>query len=225
MSGDRVWTWDKGDVLVGWNYRPMRRSDGGLVRLDLEAPEARRAWLRGLLARLPALLGDFACPAKSNVAGLEINEDTHWFDWRSKEGPAELLDLVGKADGVVHVETGLTLTCLDRNLDPFEIERGGDIWVSFMLTEPGALNTAYFEDPVYLRVTLRADPYAPITRAPVDDKDNRVLAAINGPRLTAFLERIERDVPAQLIEVDEEVYRGAVGPRGFLPVPGTLAGA
>jgi hypothetical protein len=105
------------------------------------------------------------------------------------------------------------LTCLDRNLEPFEITRGAGFYVNFALTESGALNTA-MEDPVYLRMVLYADPYAPVSRGPV--KDNAVLAAINGPRLTAFLERIERDVPARLLEVDEEVYRGAVGPRGFL---------
>lgn len=219
MAEDRVWRWDGGGVLVGWNYEPMARSDGGLVRLDLEAPDIRRAWLRGLLARLPALLGDFAYPTEANVAVQRMGEDACLIDWRTKDGPAELLDFVGKTDGVHYVHAGLTLTCLDRNLEPFEIARGAGLFVNFALTESGALNTA-MEEPVYLRVVLRADPYAPISRGPVEN--NRALAAINGPRLTAFLERIERDVPARLIEIDEAVYRGAVGPRGFLAVPGTV---
>lgn len=217
MAEDRVWRWDGGGVLVGWNYRPMARSDGELIRLNLEAPEVRRAWLRGFLARFPALLGDFAYATESNVAAKGIGEDACEIDWRNKDGAAALLDFVGKTDGVHYVYADLTLTCLDQNLEPFEIERGGGFYVNFLLTESGALNTTE-EEPVYLRMVLNADPYAPISRGPV--KDNQVLAAINGPRLTAFLERIERDVPAQLLEVDEEVYRGAVGPRGFLPPAG-----
>ena len=53
--------WNGGGPLVSWNFRPMARSDGGLVRADLEASDVRRHWLRGLVARFPALLGDFAC--------------------------------------------------------------------------------------------------------------------------------------------------------------------
>jgi hypothetical protein len=217
MTEDRVWGWNGGGVLVGWDYRPMARSDGGLIQLNLEAPEIRRTWLRGLLARLPALLGDFAYATKSNVAARGLGERACEIDWRSKEGPAALLDFVGKTDGIHYVYADLTLTCRDKDLEPFEIVGGGGFYVDFALTESGALNTA-MEDPVYLRAVLNADPYAPISRGPV--QDNRALAAINGPRLTAFLERIERDVPAQLIEVDEEVYRGAVGPHGFLTPAG-----
>jgi hypothetical protein len=216
MASDRVWRWNGGGTLVGWNYRPMARSDGRLIPLDLGPPDVRRAWLRGFLARLPALLGDFAYAEEGNVAAWGVGEYACAIDWRTKDGPSALLDFVGKTDGVGYVYAALTLTCLDRNLEPFEITRGAGFYVNFTLTESGALNTA-IEDPVYLRIVLYADPYAPISRGPVTD--NAVLAAINGPRLTAFLERIERDVPAQLLEVDEEVYRGMVGPRGFLPAP------
>jgi hypothetical protein len=222
MSEDRVWRWNGGGTLVSWNYRPMARSDGRLIRLDMEAPEARRAWLRDLLARLPALLGDFAYATWSHVAAKGAGELACEVDWRAEDGPAKLLDFVGKTDAVYYVYADLTLTCRNSSLEPFEIERGGGLYVKFTLTDSGALNTAE-EDPVYLRMVLYADPYAPLSRGPV--KENRVLASINGPRLTAFLERIERDVPAQLLEVDEEVYRGAVGPRGFLPAPGTLTDA
>lgn len=222
MAEQRVWCWNRGGVLVGWSYRPMARSDGGLIRLNLEAPELRRAWLRGLLAHLQALLGDFAYATESWVAAKGLGEDACEIDWRSKDGPPAILDFVGKTDGVGYVYADLTLTCLDETLEPLEIRGGGGFYVNFILTEDGALNTAE-EDPVYLRVVLNADPYAPISRGPV--KDNRVLAAINGPRLTAFLDRIERDVPAQLMEIDEEKYRGAVGPRGFLPQPGARSDA
>lgn len=224
MTEERVWRWNGGDVLVGWDYRPMARSDGGLIPLNLniEVPEVRRVWLRGLLARLPALLGDFAYATKSRVTAWGIGEDACVIDWRTKDGQATLLDFVGRTDAVHEVHITLTLTCLDRNLEPFEIEWGGGFIVNFRLTESGALNTAR-ADPVYLNFVLYADPYAPRSRGPV--KNDPVVAALNGPRLTAFLERIERDVPAQLLEIDEEVYQGAVGPHGFLPPPGASSDA
>jgi len=169
MAEKDLWRWNGGGALVSWSYVPMARGDGGLVPLNLEGPEVRRVWLRGLLTRLPVLLGDFAYAMDSRVAAWLAGEGACAIDWRTKDGPATLLDFVGRTDAVHEVYTHLALTCLDRNMEPFEIEWGAGLFVSFALTDSGALNTA-MKVPVDLRLALYADPYAPDSRGPMKDR-------------------------------------------------------
>jgi len=106
----------------------------------------------------------------------------------------------------------LDLTCLRQDLEPFVIGSGAEFWVNIDLTDSGTLDTTA-DAPVYLRVGLNADIYSPRTQTKV--RDNTLLSRLNGPRLTQFLERIERDVPAQFLEMHGAHYNGMVGPRGF----------
>jgi hypothetical protein len=204
-------TWWRHAALVGWNYRPMARSDGKLVPLELNDPQARRRWLCDLVDRLPALLGDFGSLTEVRVNALGKGEGACMIDWRNREGPPTLAAFLQR-ETIETVETHLNLTCLDRDLKPLEIEHGADLWIKIRLTESGALDH-WTDAPVYLRLELNADIYAPQSLGEV--RDNALLAALNGPRLTNFLERIESDVPAQLLEMDGERYGGLVGPRGF----------
>jgi hypothetical protein len=96
------------------------------------------------------------------------------------------------------------------------------LWINMWVDESGSLDLT-MDAPVYLRFVLNADIYAYWSFG--DVQDNAFLAAINGPRLTAFLERIERDVPAQLLGMDGERYEGLVGPKGFKAPPNTVKDA
>jgi hypothetical protein len=216
MGDAKTWRWT-GENVPSWDLRPMARSAGRLIPLALEAEDVRSSWLVGFLTRFPALLGDFAYAAKTDVTAWQMGEDACVIDWRTKDGQAALLDFVRSNPRIYDVHTDLTLTCLDQGLEPIEIVRGAEFYVSFLLTESGALNTTR-EDPAYLRLALNADIYAPRSHGEI--RDNTRLAALNGPRLTGFLQRIERDVPAQLLELDDEGYRGMIGPHGFLPPAG-----
>jgi hypothetical protein len=94
-----------------------------------------------------------------------------------------------------------------------EVPEGAEFQVRIWFTDSEALDPTT-DAPVYLRLKLNADVYAP--RSIGDIKDNKLLAALNGPRLSGFLERIERDVPAQLLEIHQDHHPpGTVGPRGF----------
>src|SRR4051812_13257408 len=210
MMGDaKTWRWDS--PLVGWNYRPMVRSDGRLLPLDLQDPDVRRRWLCDLVSRLPDLLGDFAHPTEVRVSARGKGEGACVVDWRNKEGPSTLLAFLQQAKTtLVHVY--LDLDCLNRDLEPLVIPDGAELVINMWLDEAGSLDLKS-DAPVYLRFLLNADIYAP--RSFGDMPDNAFLAGLNGPRLTAFLERIERDVPAQFLDMDGERYGGLVGPRGF----------
>jgi hypothetical protein len=137
-------------------------------------------------------------------------------DWRSDEGSSALLAFWQQGTSL-GMEAKLDLTCLGRNLEPMEIPNGARLLINIWLTDSGALDSTT-DAPVYLRLELNADIYAPWSLGEI--QDNALLAALNGPRLANFLERIEKDAPAQLLEMDGERYGGMVGPRGF-KVPGS----
>lgn len=210
--GDRTtWHFDSGG-LVGWNFRPMARSDGPLVRLDLDDRETRRRWICDLVGHLSELLGDFARPHKVHVHTNDKGYDACVVDWQDVEGPSTLLAFLRQAETWV-VDAWLDLTCLDRDLDPLEIADGAHFMIKVDLTNSGALDHRT-DAPVYVRLELNADIYAPWSLGEI--QNNALLAALNGPRLAGLLERIERDVPAELLEIHQDHHpRGTVGPRGF----------
>lgn len=198
----------------------MARSDGQLIPLDLREWDTRKRWLCDLMGRLPALLGDFAHPTRVHVAALGKGQGDRVFEWGEQGGPAKLLAFL-QAEKPALVQTYLDLSCVDRNLEPFEINLGAEFWIKMRVDESGSL----YKDtdaPVYIRFDLNADIYAYWSFG--DVQDNATLAALNGPRLTAFLERIEREVPAQLLGMDGERYDGLVGPRGFTAPAKALEG-
>jgi excisionase family DNA binding protein len=211
MDDGKTWRWDGG--LVGWNYRPMARSDGQLVRVELEDSEARRRWLGDLVGRLPMLLGDFGYVTEVSASARGEGARACVVDWREKQGPSTLLSFLQRADAW-EVHLCLDLTCLDKDLEPLEVKNGADIWINIELTDSGDLDRRT-DAPVYLRLELNADIYAPWSLGEV--QDNAHLAGLNGPRLAAFLERIEREVPAELLEIHQDHHpRGTVGLRGFM---------
>ena len=53
---------------------------------------------------------------------------------------------------------------------------------------------------------LRSDVHAPWTAG--GSCDNRELAALNGPRFTAFLHRLEDELPAEFESTDGGTYQG-----------------
>jgi hypothetical protein len=211
MKGGRTWRFDSGG-LVMWNFRPMARSDGGLVPLELEDQEIRRRWLCDLVGRLPALLGDFGCPTE--VCAHAVGKRRCVIDWRNEEGPSALLAFLRQGAALV-VEFELDLTCLGMDLEPMKVPCGAEFLVHIKLMDgdSGALNPET-DTPIHIRLKLNADIYAP--RSLGEIQNNVFLAALNGPRLAGVLERIERDVPAELLEIDEYIHpRRTVGPRGF----------
>lgn len=46
-------------------------------------------------------------------------------------------------------------------------------------------------------------------------RDNSKLAALNSPRLSEFLQRLEREVPANLMSIDADDYQGMIDGHGF----------
>jgi hypothetical protein len=188
----------------------MARGDGHLVPLDLREWDTRKRWLCDLVGRMPALLGDFAYLGRVRATSRGSGDDCE-INGRDQAGQTRLLEFLQQTEPI-EVLAYLELTCLDRNLEPFEINLGAELRINMRVDESGSLDLT-MDAPVYIRLDLNADIYAYWSFG--DVQDNAFLAALNGPRLTAFLERIERDVPAQFLDMDGERYSGLVGPRGF----------
>src|SRR5690349_12036455 len=127
MNDRRTWRRDTGG-LVGWSYRPMAQSDGQLVPMDLQDWDNRTRWLGDLIGRLPALLGDFAYIDVVHVGARGKGQGDCVFNWR-EEGSTRLLTFLQHAETEV-VQANLALTCLDRNLEPFEIDLGATLWIN-----------------------------------------------------------------------------------------------
>jgi hypothetical protein len=63
---------------------------------------------------------------------------------------------------------------------------------------------------------LNVDIFSPSTGGA--NRDNRVLASLNGPRLKSFLHRLRAGLGAELVDVDRQ-HGGEIGPDGYLPAP------
>jgi hypothetical protein len=220
MAEPRTWVWDSD--LASWSYRPMARSDDRLIPLNLEAPEGRSRWLQRLLGRLPSVLGDFGYMTKVQCSASSRGDPACVVDWRSQRGPATLGAFLEQTADIFEVLVTVNLTCRGEDLEPREIEGGASLWITIHLNDSGALDVSR-DHPVYLRVALNADIYAPQSHA--DVQNNALLASLNGPRLAGFLERIERDVPAQLYAINDDQYPGMLGPRGFKAPSGAASDA
>ena len=68
---------------------------------------------------------------------------------------------------------------------------------------------------IELWFSLDVDIYAPVTWG--DSRDNAVLASINGPRLSGFLQRLRERLGARLVDIDAADYRPQVNADGFAP--------
>lgn len=106
----------------------------------------------------------------------------------------------------------LALCCRMRTDGEDELlEDGADLFLSFDDGPDGS-------PLLHILLVLHVDIYAAETWG--EERDNRVLAAINGPRLTAFLEGLQSELGATIDDIDAESYGDQAGPRGFRPPAG-----
>src|SRR5581483_1639209 len=88
--------------------------------------------------------------------------------------------------------------------EPLRIDDGASLALDGELDEHGRPS----EDRLarQLRFALHVDLYSPESRGAAPD---RALAALNGPRLRAFLERLEAALPLRFLELEARGYSGA----------------
>lgn len=212
MSGQAPVTWRSASGLASWIYRPRATVSGGPGGDSLASGEPRGRWISGVMAALPALLGGFARVTELEVSTRSKGEGALALEADGSDVLEQAREFIRQNDDVVEVCITLTLVCAGLDRRPIEIDRGALLWIDIDLDEDGRLGPTT-DDPIRVRLQLNADIYAPLSWG--DVRDNSALARLNAERLAGALERIERAIPAELIEIDAPDYPGMVGPRGF----------
>ncbi|WP_261249112.1 hypothetical protein [Laspinema olomoucense] len=69
---------------------------------------------------------------------------------------------------------------------------------------------------IWFTLGLDVDIYAELSWG--EQRDNTQLAQLNGPRLSAFLHRLEEDIPAEFLRLDAPDYKDIVDRYGCLVV-------
>ncbi|WP_254563806.1 hypothetical protein [Oscillatoria sp. HE19RPO] len=191
-----------------------------LARLLLTDPSIRRLWIVERIERLVKTLDDFARVEDVTVDTRSCGEETFVIeDWQGTQSRLKLRNWLTKTDDVVNIDFTLTLQCLtpgDRDIpEELAIKSGGNISIFVELDDDGELDTTT-PSPIWLTFGLDVDIYAPLSWG--EQRDNTKLAQLNGSRLSAFLHRLEEDIPGEFLGVDAPDYQDLVNRYGFLGV-------
>lgn len=183
----------------------------------LADPVYRRNWIAEKIERLLDALENFAEVESITVDTRRRGEDTFVVeDWQAAVSRSELLDFLQKTDDVVHVNFDLMLHCVELDTDgeqkKLEINSGGGILFLVDLDDDGNLDPES-EAPIWFSFSLNVDIYAPLSSGPCED--NTELATLNGPRLSAFLHRLEDEIPGEFRGVEAPDYRKTGKRYGF----------
>jgi hypothetical protein len=190
--------WRPSEFLATWTWAlgapPGADADSG----------ARAAWLAETAARLYEALGDFAEVERASVCTATEGEDAFACDAASGGGAA-LLAWLERSHDVELVDLWLQLSC--RAADgggQLRVPDGALVTIDLELDDHGRLAP----DPLacQLRFALHVDLFSPESRGKQPD---RALAQINGPRLRAFLERLEHALALRFVELEAHGYAGA----------------
>jgi hypothetical protein len=158
-----------------------------------------------------ATIGDFANVRTSAWTSISTGEDARVDP--GKDLDADRLRSAGAALGdATRLDLDLDLRCLGLDGSEEIVERGARLVLDLDWTDPSAPGQGQPQLDVVLH--LNTDIYAPWTGG--DHPDNRALAALNGPRLTAFLRRLRSKLGATLVDTDAYAGRGAVDEDGWV---------
>jgi hypothetical protein len=212
-----ILTWRVGSGLIDWVYNLWESSETERMKKLLADPVYRRNWIAEKIERLLYALENFAEVESITVDTRSRGEDTFVVDdWQGAASRSELLEFLQKTDDVVHVNFDLMLHCVELGTDgeqkKLEVKSGGTIFFVVELDDNGSLYTNS-EDPIWFSFSLEVDIYAPLSWGRC--RDNTELATLNGPRLSAFLHRLEDEIPGEFTGVDAPDYPNMVGRYGF----------
>jgi hypothetical protein len=193
-------TWRRKSGLASWQHvLPM--AEGALPTQAL-CDAAADVW---------AIIGDFAYVRTAAWTSLSAGEDARVEHGADLDG--DRLRSSGSAlDDPTRLDLDLDLRCLGLDGSEGIVEGGARLVLDLDWSDPSAPGEGQPQLDVMLH--MNADIYAPHTGG--DHPDNRALAALNGPRLTAFLRRLRSELGATLVDVDAYAGRGAVDEDGWV---------
>lgn len=187
------------------------------LRARLNNPAERAPWVADQIKILLGTLEDFSFPRRIDVETLRSPPDYEVLPPMTERKLQRLDRFLRSTQDVSCIYIPTTLRCVqvaeDGELEPIELDGDGVFWLNIEHNEDGTFEDA--PDVVRLRFNLWADIYSPLAYGSEDD--NRELAALNGPRLEAFMRRLQAALPLVLYEFEpsNRWERGEVDRFGF----------
>jgi hypothetical protein len=187
---------------------------------NLTSPLSLRLWIVERIERLLKALDNFARVEEVTIDTRSGGEETFALkDWQGEQSERQLIEELRTIDDAVNLDLTLNLQCqtLSHRGIPEElaIQSGGNLCIFVELDDDGELETTT-ANPIWFTLGLDVDIYAELSWG--EQRDNTQLAQLNGPRLSAFLHRLEEDIPAEFLGVDAPDYPDIVERYGCLVV-------
>lgn len=197
MATNKTWCHDNG--LACWKYQ-------------IETTGASR-WSGVLLTALPDLLQGFAHAAAVEVSTCSHGEEAFVGDLRAPEGQRSLTKFVEANQDIEDIDIDLNLALVIPQEGEFEIRYGANLTVEFEKENASRMGAAASQ-MVTVTLWLNVDVYAPLSWGL--ERDNRVLAKANAPRLRGVLERLEQLVGRGPCTIEAPDYPRMVDRYGFI---------
>lgn len=196
-----------------WTYSLVRAT--APLAATLADPLTRATWLSERCRALLDVITGLAQARRVEVITETAGDDAFVTDLGA-EAPDALLRFLARTPDTTELVLRLDLSCVDVAGAAFAIPNGAIVALHVELDAGGQLDLRR-ASPIWMWFELDTDMYAPSAAAP--RRDHRALAELNGPRLTAFLQRLEREMPAELLEIETRGDAGAAHRHGFGRAP------
>lgn len=196
-------TYARFNWMINWCYDITDSS----TRVRLESSSERPLWFSKMISSILKMTSGFAEVNSIHVSTDSRGDDAFVYEPVTAQGLHELDYFLQDTQDIRDINITLELLCAQKNPDEFleEFSIYGSCWIVINNNFSKDNSCDLSEGPVSLRLALGTDIYSPFAFGP--QHDNRVLAALNGPRLRSFLHRLQDSLPLTLTEIDAYDYK------------------
>lgn len=203
--------WRRANGLASWWFRTCERHTAGELPPCPAGSEPLSEWLAERIRRVVRALPPFAALERLAVETRSGGENSCVLDGSQASILRRFKNFAANEKGIVAARLTLTLHCIDADGTPLTIKSGATVVLEPPFNEFGEVVES--DDGIDLRLTLNVDIYSP--RNPCPQRDNTRLAALNGPLLSAFIARLEAEVPCRFDMASGDEYIDFMSRRGF----------
>lgn len=193
-------TWRRKSGLATWQYLvPMTEQGRPMQALCAAAVSAWEAF------------EDFANVRSASWTSISTGEDARVEPGATLDA-ALLRSTCTDLGDATRLDLTLDLRCLGLDGAEGTVEAGGKLVLDLDWSDPSSPGEGTAQLDVVFH--LSADIYAPRTGG--EKPDNQALAAVNGPKLTAFLRRLRAKLGATLVDIDAYAGRDTIDEDGWV---------
>lgn len=196
-------TYSKFNDMMDWCYNIHDISN----KYNLNASEERSVWLAEITSSVLTILPGFARPKEISISTDSKGDNSFVLETITTESLQQMDQFLRNTQDVADIGIFVDLLCSqvreDNSLEEFSVYDRCWIVIDNNFSE---CNLIYLEQaPASIRLAIGTDIYSPFTISPL--RDNRTLAALNGPRLRSFLQRLHDILSLTLADMDDHGYK------------------